>query len=97
MKYRTKPVEVEARQLTKGNREEISKWLNGGISGNQDDKSGLSAWYYDSNGESELYVLTKGSQWVVVALKGDWIARDTAGVLRVLKTNVFEALYEKVD
>lgn len=93
MKYRTKPVEVEARQLTQENREEISKWLNGGLSGGAFFKETLSAWYYD--GGTELYL--KNSQTErMVAFEGDWIVCGKAGVLKVVKPEAFKLTYEPI-
>lgn len=82
---------VEARQLTADTRQEIKDWL------------GRDAWFYDSNGESELYVDTDDGG--TPAVEGDWIVRDSAPTdpllktetsITILKPSDFEALYEVI-
>lgn len=92
MKYRKKPVEIEARQLTPETREALSQWMNNGKSGASDNKSALLAWYYDSNGADELYIETL--EEVMVARNGDWIIRGVDGEFYPCKPDIFAKTYE---
>lgn len=95
MKYRKKPVEIEARQLTPETREAISQWLNNGKSGASDNKGTLLAWYYDSNGADELYIKTL--EGVMVAEDGDFIIRGVQGEFYPCKPDIFAKTYEPVE
>lgn len=81
MKFRSK-IQIEAYQLTKDNREQICLWANNGISGNPDgDRLPNNAWYYDNQGESELYIKTNGEKYdySICAIEGDWIVKYLNG------------------
>jgi len=95
MKFRKKPVIIEARQLTPKSREEISLWANEGKSGASANKSGLRAWYYDSNGEGELYIETL--EGTMTATDGDWIIQGVKGEFYPCKPDIFAATYEPAD
>lgn len=92
MKYRKKPVVIEAQQLTAQSREKISRWVNGGESGGADNKRNLKAWYYDSNGDDELYIETL--EGTMTASDGDWIIKGVKGEFYPCKPDIFEATYE---
>jgi hypothetical protein len=96
MKFRKKPEVVEARQLNASTREEISIWLNNGVSGGRGQKMGLNAWYYDSNEPDELYIdlNTDGTR---VAGGGDWIARGVRGHRYIYSSSVFAELFEAAE
>ena len=87
--FRQKP--VDAIQLDAKNRDDISRWLNGGYSGR--DGGGKNAWYYWSNGDSELYVKNEGFE-TETAKEGDWIIKDSLGRVSVCTPVEFETLYE---
>lgn len=81
MIFRSKQ-QIIAYQLNKNNREQICLWANDGISGNpKGDRLPNNAWYYDNNGDSELYV--KGNEekygYSHVAHEGDWIVKYLDG------------------
>lgn len=78
--FHTKPVSVEAAQLFAGTRQRIKDWL------------GDKAWFYDSNGEAELYVY--GPDGTEVAKGGDWIVKRQDGEFLVVPFPVFNATYE---
>lgn len=94
-KFRKKPVIIEASQLTPKSREEISLWVNEGESGASANKSGLRAWYYDSNGDGELYIETL--EGTMTASDGDWIIKGVKGEFYPCKPDIFKATYEAVD
>lgn len=87
MRYRTKPIEVEAMQFTTNNEDgsptmdAIVNWINQG-------REEVGVWH---NG-THIFVRTyEGEQLAAV---GDWIVRDSGGDLRVCKSGVFEAIHE---
>ena len=83
MKYRKKPVEIEARQLTPATREAIAEWVGG------------NAWYYASNGKGELYIETL--EGTMVAEDGDFIIRGVQGEFYPCKPDIFAKTYEPVN
>lgn len=95
MKFKKKPVIIEARQLNAQSRKGISKWINRGITGDADNKSGLTAWYYESNGDSELYIQTL--EGVMTAADGDWIIKGVKGEFYPCKPDIFSATYERTN
>lgn len=80
--YRQKEI-FEARQLTAGTRDSIKEW------------AGNKAWFYGSNGESELYFAT--DQGGVCAQDGWWIVRGEAGGYLVYPPEEFAASFEPVE
>ncbi len=84
MKYRN-VVEVEAYQLSSGTRLPISKSLC------------ESAWFYDSNGESELYVWVAGKLMAQCAQKGDWIIKHPHDGLSIMAPGTFAATYSAIE
>lgn len=73
---------VEARQLTPATRQEIKDWL------------GNDAWFYTSNGESELYVTHNSTYSVECAVENDWIIEEAPGNFAILKPAAFLSIYE---
>lgn len=59
MHYTTKPVRVEAKQLTEETRDEICAWLNN-----------YREWFYESTTDNNLYIKSKG-----LVQPSDWIVR----------------------
>jgi hypothetical protein len=95
MKFRKKPVIIEAIQLTPKSREKISLWVNEGKSGASANKSVLRAWYYDSNGDGDLYIETL--EGAMEASDGDWIIKGVKGEFYPCKPDIFEATYDVVN
>lgn len=85
MKYRKKPVVIEARKLTNESLDEIIEWLGD--------------WYV-SHGESEghlvdlLLITLEGSH---IANYGDYIIKGVKGEFYPCKPDIFEMTYEKVE
>jgi hypothetical protein len=85
VKYRKKPVVIEARQLTQDNMEEIAEWCNGGtreikISNPPKPKA------------LEIYTL----EGIMDAWEGDYIIKGVKGEFYPCKPDIFKATYEKV-
>ena len=90
-KFRKKPVVIEAMQLTARSREDVSCWVNGGPSGS-DITQGLKAWFYESNGDGELYIETL--EGVMKATEGDFIIKGVKGEFYPCKPDIFAATYD---
>lgn len=89
MKYRKKPVEIEAVQYTGKNDFEINKWSNGLV--------------YTSpvlepteNNPSGSYLQIKTLEGIMTAIVGDWIIKGVKGEFYPCKPDIFEMTYEKV-
>lgn len=82
MKYQTKPVTVEAIQLWASTRQKIKDW------------SGDDGWFYESNGDDEMYIYT--AQGGTCAKAGDFIVKDENGQFSICDPKEFEAKYEPV-
>ena len=83
MKYRKKPVEIEAIQLTKENTCEVLTFCNrsGDIIASNDDGT----------------VSIKTLEGTMVANIGDYVIKGVAGEFYPCKPDIFEATYEPVD
>lgn len=93
MKFRKKPVVIDAVQWTGDNVEEIRNFTNGKIK--YEEHIGGSA---DGNGYPQMYArLTiptlEGDH---LALIGDWIIKGIKGEFYPCKKDIFEATYEQV-
>lgn len=91
MKYRKKPVEIDAEQFTTNNEIEntimdnICIWVNQGQPANS-----RHAWH---NG-TDIFIQTL--EGVMTANVGDWIIKGVKGEFYPCKPDIFEATYEKV-
>lgn len=83
MKFRQKPVEIEAIQYLgfEENGKECEEFLG-------DSFEEVGAWW------NEIYIYRSGE--VVVANKYDWIVRDSDGEYLLYKPDAFEKMYERV-
>ena len=98
MRFRKKPVVIEAFQMTEQRRldnSEWPQWLHKAWNGNRNEEGTLQR--YDMNAElpDELEIVTlEGNHRVSW---GDWIIRGVEGELYPCKPSVFEATYEAVE
>lgn len=82
MKYRKKPVVIEAVQyLGATNQEEMLDHLNG-----------CTGWHMADNG-----IAIPTLEGTMVAAQGDWIIKGVKGEFYPCKPDIFEATYERVD
>lgn len=98
MKYRKKPVVIEAFQMTRERRESNAEWplwLNAAWNKNYGETGALFPCDYPrSDGNDKLCIFTlKG---VKVVHWNDWIIRDMNGELERCKPDIFEKTYEPV-
>ena len=84
MKYRKKPVVIEAKQLTQSSMFEIIKWVR---------TNGGEAEPFPE--DIALYIDTL--EGVMRANEGDWIICGVHGEFYPCKPDIFEATYERVD
>jgi len=82
MKYRKKPVVIEAVQWTGGNVDEIKIF------------TGEKKFYHIENDNSLLIPTLEGDHKAIV---GDWIIRGVQGEFYPCKPDIFEATYDFVE
>ena len=83
MKYRKKPVVVEAMQFTEGTKGRVFHWVDCNTS-----------TCFDSNGKPALKIQTL--EGVMTAQVGDWIIKGVKGEFYPCKPDIFAATYEAV-
>jgi len=81
MKFRKKPVVIEARRYTGDNYEAIDDWMTGGF------------WNLEDDGRLAIKTL----EGVIYASPGDWIIRGVNGEYYPCKPDIFEKTYEPVE
>lgn len=93
MKYRKKPIEVEARQYAYPASQSLRAWM-GRAAGSE-----AKMRQPGSLGEMRVHTLEDGDDGKVIhiATEGDWIIRGVQGELYPCKPDIFEATYEKVE
>ena len=90
MRFRKKPVEIEARQVNWEGRHAIAEWCGGEAIA--DDKVGPSGTLY-APGMISIETL-EGTMW---AQHGDWIIKGVQGEFYPCKPDIFESTYEPVE
>lgn len=85
MKYRKKPVVVEARVWTGENQKEIQAFLHDG------DEFAAHGWV------TGLYVEIGTLEGLMVATMGDYIIKGVKGEFYPCKPDIFEMTYEKAE
>lgn len=99
MKFRKKPIVIEAIQMTmerRGDNSEWPNWLN--QAWNKECPSEGAVWpedYPDSKGGDRLCISTL--EGVYVVSWGDYIIQGIKGEIYACKPDIFEATYEKVE
>lgn len=84
MKFRKKPVVIEARQITPDTVLEVSYWCGAQI-GNR------------PQAPRNWHLLIATLEGVMTANMGDWIIRGVQGEFYPCKPDIFEATYERVE
>jgi len=84
MKYRKKPVVIEAIQWTGENSEEVQRFLHNGH------EFAADGWV------KGRYVEIETLEGLMVASVGDWIIKGVVGEFYPCKPDIFEATYERV-
>lgn len=98
MKYRKKPVEIEAFQITKERRQnnlEWPEWLNRAWQKDMHEEGAVYPERYpNSNGKDRLKIKTL--EGVHLVQFEDWIIQGVNGELYPCKPDIFEKTYDKV-
>lgn len=90
MKFRKKPVVIDAIQFTRESAPDCVAFMT-------TDASSVTGFdiHYDDDGRSTFVITTlEGTMHVSL---GDWIIRGVKGELYPCKPDIFDATYEKVD
>jgi hypothetical protein len=83
MKYRKKPVVIEARQLIEGqDNDALAAWC------------GADDWGYEWE---KLFMAIDTLEGVMTAHEGDWIIKGVQGEFYPCRNDIFEATYEPAD
>lgn len=82
MKFRKKPVVIEARQLTDESMWDVYEWANG------------VEWQWD---DEEKYFIIRTLEGDHKACEGDWVIQGVKGEFYPCKPDIFEATYEPAD
>ena len=97
MKFRKKPVIIEAFQMTPARRVDNSEWPEWLNAAWQGDRETQGAVYptVEGTGDGTISIGTLEGQHLVSW--GDWIIRGVAGELYPCKPDIFETTYEPAD
>lgn len=88
MKFRKKPVVIEAMKLTRNLAEVVGKWIGReNICG-----MGLGEFHEDA-----CYIEIKTLEGTMTASEGDWIIKGIKGEFYPCKPDIFEASYESAE
>jgi uncharacterized protein affecting Mg2+/Co2+ transport len=90
MKYRKKPVVIEAILYNGDNGNELYNWSNGVVV-----ESPIAEATNDYTNGS--YVQIKTLEGTMTGIIGDWIIKGVKGEFYPCKPDIFEATYEKAD
>ena len=97
-KFRKKPAEIEAFQMTQQNRIDNSEWPNWlNQAWNMEPGDVGSVWpvgYPESDGTDQVVIATL--EGVMTVAFNDWIIRGVKGELYACKPDIFEQTYEPV-
>ena len=93
MKYRKKPLVVEAVKIDKDNTEELETLID-----TNNSSEDICCYYRSLYGIAEIYMVKiKTLEGTMVANVGDYIIKGIKGEFYPCKPNIFEATYEKVE
>ena len=93
MKFRKKPVVIEARQLSGETLFDVVRWVDaeGGKTGE---------WCWDADDDQfivERYFNIETLEGVMRAVEGDWIIKGVAGEFYPCKPDIFAQTYEPAE
>lgn len=88
MKFRKKPVVIEAFQLTRRWADEVVDWIG---------KENISEFNLGEFAEDACYIQIRTLEGIMEAREGDWIIKGIKGELYPCKPDIFDATYEPVE
>lgn len=86
MKFRKKPVVIEAIQLTSENFWEVYRWI--------DTDGSAGEWCRD---DDECYITIKTLEGKIKAQENDWIIKGVSGEFYPCKPDIFQLTYDAVE
>ena len=84
MKFRKKPIEIEAMQFTEESKNVVYHWMTG------------TNHYADFDEDNNPILRIKTLEGIMAANIGDWIIKGIAGEYYPCKPDIFEATYEPI-
>jgi len=94
-KYRKKPIEIEAVQLTRANWSDICEFANvGKLADGRPERTDIDQEGNSLNGEIGIFIPTL--EGLHLARENDFIIKGIKGELYPCKPNIFEATYELI-
>lgn len=97
MKFRKKPVVIEAFQLTEKTRVDNSEWPQWAHEAWQKDRDEVGSLSPQFPGEGDGLLLIHTLEGRMLVEFGDWIIQGVKGKLYPCKPDIFEATYERVE
>lgn len=90
MKFRKKPVVIEAKQLTDESFWDVYDWI--------ESFSSVDEWCWDDKNHPlmERYIAIKTLEGTMRATENDWVIRGVKGEFYPCKADIFDATYEAV-
>ena len=88
MKYRKKPVVIEAQKLTRNFAEQIGRWVG------RDNILGMGLGEFH---EDSCYIEIKTLEGTMTASEGDYIIKGLKGEFYPCKPDIFEMSYEPIN
>ena len=97
MKFRKKPVVIEAFQMTQARRTDNSEWPDWLNQAWNKERWSKGSVYPDAKGTVDGHLCISTPEGVHLVSWNDWIIRGVKGELYPCKPDIFEMTYEKVD
>lgn len=88
MKYRKKPVVIEAMKLTRNFADVIVDWIG---------KENIRLFSLGEFAEDACYIEIETLEGVMTAREGDYVIKGIKGEFYPCRSDIFEATYEKVE
>lgn len=94
MKYRKRPVVIEAFQMTRERRDDNSEWPHWLNEAWNQDKGGVGSLFIDGDDPTRTRLVIGTLEGVHKVQWNDWIIQGIKGELYACKSDIFEATYD---
>ena len=88
MKFKKKPVVIEAIQFTRKSFNDIVKWIDA-------ERTTMVEWDYDPKIDDDTYIVIKTLEGNVKVNLTDWVIRGVKGEFYPCKDDIFRMTYEE--
>lgn len=88
MKFRKKPVVIEAIQFTRKSFNDIVKWIDA-------ERTTMVEWDYDSKIDDDTYIVIKTLEGNMKVNLTDWVIRGVKGEFYPCRDDIFRMTYEE--